>query len=229
MELTASRLLLAALPVLALFLVVVPTVSDAQRIVSFPSTAGHETREFPRRKELLQALDFLEEYGRGREDDRNGDSEFDGAIYGGSDRDDENAIDSDATGGDSERQPDNRIHDVAFGEDNGADSLPWLGDDWSQAGEHQIKEERLEDMLPNYDYGELLRVALGELELEEEEAERDEVEREEEEITDIVEEEMEDIAVDNILDDLWAEEVLQEDAEDQLKWLLEEEEGIMNK
>ena len=67
-------------------------------------------------------------------------------------------------------------------------------------------------------------IAEQEEEIEEDEALRDALEKEEEDILDVVEEEMEYIAVDNILEDIWAEEELQKDAEDQLKWLLQEEE-----
>lgn len=226
MELTAPRFLLVAIPVFLLVLVTVPTASEAQRIVSFPSTTGQETKDFPRRKELLQALDFLEEYGRGREDGWNDGELDDGALYGDDEADvlypdDANEIYPALDFAENLRQPD----EVLLEDDIEVDDLPWMREDGRYDGQHLTEDqERLEDMLRNYDYEELLDIALEEEEIEEDEVLRDALEREEEEILDIVEEEMEDIAVDNILEDIWAEEELQEDAENQLKWLLQEEE-----
>ncbi|XP_071798520.1 uncharacterized protein [Asterias amurensis] len=233
MELTAPRFLLAAIPAFLFVLVTTPSASEAQRIVSFPSITSEEetSKDFPRRKELLQALDFLEEYGRGRENDWNDGGELqrdDGAFYGDDDDQtdilypDANEIYPALDFADNLRQPDEvSVEEV----DNEIDDFPWMGEDERYAGQELTEEqERLEDMLHNYDYEELLKIAEQEEEIEEDEALRDALEKEEEDILDVVEEEMEYIAVDNILEDIWAEEELQKDAEDQLKWLLQEEE-----
>ncbi|XP_038051101.1 protein Ycf2-like [Patiria miniata] len=218
MELTASRMILAALPVVAMCLVGgVPTASDAQRIVSFPSAAGYETisrdrarDQFPRREELLQALDFLESYERGiQQNDWNRDQDVGGGLLYGDEA------------------------------DNTLDIPPWLAsyllrEAQGNQEDYPPQEEEPEDLSLDLDDQELLEALLEEEEEEEEEAAEEEaveeayeeaMEREEQEaIADIVEQEMEDVAANDILDDIWAQEVLQEDAEKNLKWLLVEEE-----
>ncbi|XP_022107034.1 uncharacterized protein LOC110988097 isoform X2 [Acanthaster planci] len=237
MELTAFLLLLAA----ACLVGVMPTVTEAQKIVSLPSVAGYGAVEreqvqgrFPRREELLQALDFLEEYERGKANDWNTDHDDSGALYAGDAEADAfdlggNAIYPEGLdldfGQETEMYP-----DYGPAEDNNVDISPWLAnlllqgspeDQEIYAAEVEQAEDLSEDL---EDLLEALLVAEAEVEAAEE---IDEAVAEE--TADIVEEEMEEMAVQNILDDIWAQEVLQEDAERELKWLLVEEEDRLER